>query len=291
MEDNTKKTTFFDRMYSLDRRIIYVFVFFGALLPFLVKFDLPIKPTGNVTSVYDTIEEIAKKPEGGTVLISFDFDPASAAELKPMTIAVVRHIFSHKGKVKLVGMGHWQTGMGMAIEEILKPTAAEYGVEYGKDWVWLGWKAGTASLIINMGQDFYAAFSKDTKGTDTKTMEATRRITKLADFDYVISMAAGSSGIDIWVPYGQTKYRFKMGGGCTAVMGPDYFPYLQTGQLNGLITGLVGAAEYETLIKKPGPAVEGMKPQSVVHIILIAFIIFGNVMFFMKKYRKGEGSN
>jgi hypothetical protein len=29
----------------------------------------------------------------------------------------------------------------------------------------------------------------------------------------------------------------------------------------------------------------------VVHIILIAFIIFGNVMFFMKKYRKGEGSN
>ena len=139
-----------------------------------------------------------------------------------------------------------------------------------------------------MGLDFHEAFGQDTEGTSTKVMAATRNIGKLADFDYMLDWSAGGMGIETWVMYGQTRYKFKMGGGCTAVMGPDFFPYLQAGQLNGLIAGLVGAAQYEALIKQEGDAIEGMKPQSVVHIILIIFILFGNVMYYLKQHQDRE---
>ena len=32
--------------------------------------------------------------------------------------------------------------------------------------------------------------------------------------------------------------------GCTAVSAPEYYPYVQSGQLSGLLGGLAGAAAY-----------------------------------------------
>lgn len=282
-----KKQTIIDKLSVLDRRIIFIFVFFGVLIPFLIDMPLPIKPIANVKNVYDTIEEIGSRPEGGTVLMSFDFDPASAAEMEPMSLAATRHIFSFKGKIKLVVMNHWHTGVALS-QKIVYQAAKEYGAKYGEDYVFLGYKPGGQAVIISMGLDFHEVFSQDTEGTSTLKMAATKNITKLADFDYMIDWSAGGMGIETWVIYGQTRYKFKMGGGCTAVMGPDFFPYLQAGQLNGLIAGLVGAAQYEALIKKEGDAIEGMKPQSVVHIILIIFILFGNVMYYLKQHQDRE---
>jgi hypothetical protein len=57
------------------------------------------------------------------------------------------------------------------------------------------------------------------------------------------------------------------------------YPFLQSKQLNGLLGGLKGAAEYEALVMKKAHAVSGMRPQSVVHVIIILFVIFGNVIY------------
>jgi len=53
--------------------------------------------------------------------------------------------------------------------------------------------------------------------------------------------------------------------------------------MHGLVGGLAGAAQYETLINKPGTAIDGMRPQSVAHLVLIFFIIFGNICYFVNK--------
>ena len=41
-------------------------------------------------------------------------------------------------------------------------------------------------------------------------------------------------------------------------MAPDLYPFLDSGQLKGLLGGLAGAAEYETLIDRSGQATKGM---------------------------------
>ncbi|MBT3602417.1 MAG: hypothetical protein HN521_05050, partial [Candidatus Latescibacteria bacterium] len=50
---------------------------------------------------------------------------------------------------------------------------------------------------------------------------------------------------------------------------------------------LAGAAEYETLVNKPGKATGGMGAQSTVHLIIILFIILGNAMYFLYGRQKG----
>ncbi|RLG68557.1 MAG: hypothetical protein DRO11_08925 [Methanobacteriota archaeon] len=77
-----------------------------------------------------------------------------------------------------------------------------------------------------------------------------------------------------------------IGGGVTAVSGPEMYPYIQSGQLVGLLSGMKGAAEYEQLVGKPGLGLSGMVAQSYVHVMVVVFILFANVVFFLEKRGK-----
>ncbi len=68
-------------------------------------------------------------------------------------------------------------------------------------------------------------------------------------------------------------------------MAPNYYNYLQSGQIFGLIGGLRGAAEYEELVNHPGKAVRGMFVQSIAHLLIVAFIILGNVTYIIERRR------
>ena len=271
---------------NIDRRFIYLLVGLGAAAPLLFSFDLPVKATPPVRAIYDTVEGIAQGEGRGVVLVSFDYDPGSEAELQPMARAVLRHCFQRN--LRVVGVSLWPGNTDL-VDEAFATAAGEYGREQGRDYVFMGFKSGGGSLIIGMGQDFPGAFPKDVRGNDTRNMEAMRGIRSLRDFDYVIDLAAGTPGIEVWIAYGQERHRFKMGGGCTAVIAPDQFPFLQAGQLNGLMGGLAGAAEYESLVGRKDEAVSGMRPQSVVHVVVILLIATGNLFHFLSR-RKGAES-
>jgi hypothetical protein len=99
--------------------------------------------------------------------------------------------------------------------------------------------------------------------------------------NYVISLAAGNPGVEVWYVYGKDKYKFELGGGCTGVIAPGLYPFLRSGQINGLIGGLRGAAEYEVLISKKGRAVAGMDAQSATHFAIIALVLLCNTFYFV----------
>ena len=75
----------------------------------------------------------------------------------------------------------------------------------------------------------------------------------------------------------------EMGGGCTGVMAPGLYPLLRSGQINGLIGGLRGAAEYESLIGQKGKAVAGMDAQSATHVAIIVLVIMCNLVYFSQR--------
>ena len=76
----------------------------------------------------------------------------------------------------------------------------------------------------------------------------------------------------------QSRFHVNLGSGTTAVGAPNFYPYVQSGQLVGLLGGLKGAAEYETLIGAPGDATSGMDAQSIVHALIVVFILLGNLV-------------
>jgi hypothetical protein len=44
-----------------------------------------------------------------------------------------------------------------------------------------------------------------------------------------------------------------------------------------------GSAEYEKLVNKPGLATIGMDSQSIAHMLIIGFIILGNLLYWREK--------
>src|SRR2546427_10490549 len=79
-----------DRIFAIDRRMIFVLVGLGTAIPLLWPVNLPITVTPRVEAAYQTIEAL---PAGSTVLVSMDYEPDTMAELQPMAIAGLRHCF------------------------------------------------------------------------------------------------------------------------------------------------------------------------------------------------------
>jgi hypothetical protein len=123
------------------------------------------------------------------------------------------------------------------------------------------------------------------------------------DISVVISLATGIIG-EYWVNLVNAQFGVPVAVGCTAVSAPKYYAYLRAGQMMSLLGGLKGGSEYEKLLVdnydfardlyeqpeiKQSSAMAGMDVQSIVHLIIIIFIIFGNAMYFlMKKQEKAR---
>jgi len=69
-------------------------------------------------------------------------------------------------------------------------------------------------------------------------------------------------------------------------MATTFFPFLNSGQIVGMVAGLKGAAEYERLIDHKEMASRGMDAQSIAHLVVIGFILVGNLAYFAT--RKGK---
>ncbi len=276
--------TFAERMLKIDRRIIFLVIGLCTLLPLLYPVGLPIKISSEVRGVYDHIESL---PERSVLFMSLDFDPASKPELHPQAIALLRHAF--RKNLRVVTMTLWVTGTGLA-DQIVTQVAKEMGKENGKDYVFLGWSPGNTAVIINLGQNLYKTFPSDYGGKPTKGLPVLDGVQSLKDVTYLVSLGAGNPGVEAWYVFGKDKYKFEMGGGCTGVMAPGLYPLLRSGQINGLIGGLRGAAEYESLIDQKGKAVAGMDAQSATHVAIIVLVIICNLFYFSMRRAERQHS-
>jgi hypothetical protein len=271
------------RRAVIARRVIYLLVAAAVVVPFLLGLAMKVKVSRLTEQVYDKIDSL---PAGSPVLLSLDYDPASMAELHPMSLAFLRQCF-RRGLHPLV-MTHWPNNLGLC-KEVLDRAAKEAGKVSGKDYVFLGFRPGYESLVLNMGENLTRAFEKDYYNQPTATLPALQGIRSLKDIPAVVVVAAGAS-IDIWIAYGRDRFGFALAAGVTAVMAPDLYPFLQSGQLIGLLGGLRGAAEYETRLGASGAGRAGMAAQSVAHVLIIVLIVGANVWAFALRRRRRKES-
>ncbi|MBD3258051.1 hypothetical protein GF377_06425 [candidate division GN15 bacterium] len=273
--------TFKGRM--VERRVVFVYVGIAVSLPFFMSISQPIRISPEVQTLYDGIEAL---PNGSKVLISFDYDPPSAPELQPMAETFVRYCFDKN--LKMVIMGLWPQGpqqANMAVDAVLEHP--EYSdKKYGVDWVNLGFQTGNEFVIQRMGSDFSSMFPTDYAGRTYSDIPLVRNVKNFENIDYVFNLSAGYPGTIEWVQVAVDRYGVKLGAGNTAVQAPQCYPYLRSGQLIGILGGMNGAAEFEKITEYPGKGTLFMLSQSFSHVVVIAFIIIGNMAFFRTRGQK-----
>jgi hypothetical protein len=268
-----------NKIMNINRRTIYLLVGIVVIVPITIKLMMPIRVSPPVQQAYDTIDELEP---GSVVLFSADYSAATMPEMYPMTIAVLMHLFSRD--LKILMMSQYALGVplgAMAIDEVAK----EYKKGYGEDYAVLGYKPGERAVVVAIGEGLRDIFPTDFEGTAVDNLPVMDGIYDYDDIALLVNLCDGST-LEWWVMFAQARFGEKIVAGCTAVMAPSFYPYLQADQILGLIGGLKGAAEYEKLIGVPSVATSGMPAQSFVHLLIVLLVIIGNIAYFTMRRRK-----
>ncbi len=285
----------YEFLKNLDRRWIFLLMFLSVAIPILGQLTFPEKATGLAKAVFDEIE--ALEP-GDKVLMAWDFDPASEGELGPMATAFTYHCAT-KG-LKMYYMSLWPVGPQMVDDNIANVIHAEFpDLEYGVDYVNLGYKSGYEGVIKVIVTDLRALYTTDAHGTSVRDIPMMRGVESVQHMDLIVNVSAGYAGTPEWVLFAVTPYPdLRMVAGVTGVQAPMLYPYIPE-QIPGLLGAIKGAAEYEKLVMDayggadpPRKYLKGklrMGPQLVAHIMIICLIIGANLVYFTGK-RRGEVS-
>ncbi len=276
-----KITNFILKIGDMDRRWIFIIIALVVLLPLFFPIGLPIRPTDSTQTAYDAMDDLE---HGSNVLVSFEYGPSTKPEIHPMTYAVLRHLFKNGHKVYITCL--WPDGQFMAEEAIEEIAEQEFNLTYGKDYVLLGFRPGNEAVVKGIVSNIRKLYSTDARGTLTDKIPMMEGINQLADFDFIFTASAGYPGTVEWVQYGADPTGVPMSTGVTSIQVNEVMPYVQSGQVKGILAGMPGAAEYEKLVGVPGIGTSGMDAQSIAHLVIVLFIIFGNVAFFIERQRQ-----
>lgn len=166
-------------------------------------------------------------------------------------------------------------------------------------------------IILGMGEDITKTIETNAAGLSLENLPIMENIKNYSNIQVVIETTGSSYGYK-WFTYARPRFGLDVATGVTAVSAADTYPYLQTGQLIGMLGGLKGAAEYEELVEtfamnnldfsvklardtewrtqqydfsetpyKYKTARIGMDAQAMAHLLIIVFIILGNIGYFL----------
>ena len=269
----------------IGRRIVFLYVAIAAAIPLFMDLEVPLPITTDVRNLYDALEKL---PDGSKVMAAFDYDPPSAPELQPMAVAFMKYAF--KRDFKIIIMGLWPQGpiqANMAIDEAMQdPEIAAKNLQYGVDYVNLGFQSGNEFVIQSMGTAFKTMFPKDYRTTPYDSIPLMRNIVNFSNIDFLMNFSSGEPGTIQWVQIAVDRFGSVLGAGNTAVQAPQVYPYLRAGQMVGLLGGMSGAAEFEKITAEKGKASTFILSQMIAHAIVIILILIGNVAYFSEKRKK-----
>tara|TARA_S200000501_G_scaffold128592_2_gene121517 strand:+ start:16636 stop:17514 length:879 start_codon:yes stop_codon:yes gene_type:complete len=283
------------KLGQIDRRFIFLLIGLSVLVPLLKPgwVNIPIKITSNSKIVFDELNNLKA---GDKVLVSFEYGASTKPEIHPMSVAVLQHLFANEVKVYTVPL--WPEGLMMAkfaLEEVLSSNL--FQVEEHIDYVSLPYKAGGEIIIRGIATDMRSIFTQDVNNILLKDIPMMNNVNNITDFDFVFDLSAGVPGNAEWVQFACDEYNIPLSSGCTSIMVTDAIPYVESGQIRGILAGMPGAAEYEQMVFKylnesknipvtPGKATSRMSAQSIAHLLMVIFILFGNISYYLIRRKK-----
>lgn len=274
-----------ERFQHIDVRIIYLVLVVSVALPLLFPLNFPIEVSKETQGAYDVVDTLEP---GDIIIMDSAYNPGSGPELYPSAVAIARHAFSKD--VRIIGFNSWELGAQM-MQRALDAAAADYGKEYGVDYIVLGYKRPLAATIRAAINDAHGAWKADINGTTLNNLPMMADFRSIKeDCHMIVVMNSGSPGAGNWVSYVGTPSQspgpnnpdgfvrtVPIVVACVSVEISGSMASLQSGVYSGLVPGGRGGAEYELLINHPATGVGAMDAQSTGHLAIILFIILGNV--------------
>jgi len=273
----TRRTIFFIVALVLALSIIF------SNVGYIQKINLYILSKSISWTSIKAYEYIENLPEGSVVLLSADYAPSTKVENDPVVQGFLTQAF--RKNLKVIAISLWPDG-AVLLENNIRMVALKMNKKEDEDFVIGGYVVGGAVAVEKMGINLKNAIPL----LRASNAPFLNNIKSAKDLKLVFCVAAGDT-LQYYIRILGARYGVPVSGGCTAVMAAEMYPYIMSNQLIGLFAGLKGACDYQLLELKDQidpnnvpESVRNMFPQSIIHLLIVIFIIIANLIYFYERY-------
>ncbi|MGI6524691.1 MAG: hypothetical protein ACOX2O_05280 [Bdellovibrionota bacterium] len=284
----------------LQRRLIYIFVLLALSLPLIFEYSSPPARMPAAEAAFKSVEDL-KVATGEIAFVALDFGPSTKAENESQALVLIEHLMRKRIPFALFSYYFQAEPFLTSIpEQVVNKLEKEYPDQvwrYGHDWVNLGYRPGAGMLIqaIPKSENLVQLFKKDARGNSLEHIPAFSKVRTIKDIKLLLEITSLTGVFDVYIQYFQAgKYKPPFIHGATSISVPGVFIYLDSGQLNGLLEGISGAAWYSELLSKKykDRAVDSAQVLNtslgIAHLVIIFLILLGNVVAFVELYRRRQ---
>ena len=242
------------KLQSLPKPILYLILVLCTSIPLLFSLNVPNKP---VEASEDFYNEVMALPEGSTILVASDWTGSTRGESGGQFESFLKILMRKNVKFAFYSSGDPQAPQvakdAIGRVNLEREAKGERIYKSWDDWINLGYlpnaEAAGQAIANNVRNAFpgrVAIPSTGGKAVDSFESPVLKGKTTLKDFPLlVIVTASKTSNISIE----RFNGKVKMAGMVTGVMGPESMNYYTTNQLVGLVVGLKGLYDLETLME------------------------------------------
>jgi len=283
--------------FQVDPRLVYLLVALALAIPLITGASLRPARMESAESFYKTIDGL-DSAKTQFVLIAADWGPGTSAENAPQTAVAIEHLMRKHIPFAVVSLYPLSEPFLRSVPEkiaaALEKEMPGQHWEYGKDWVNWGFRFGGQSFVQGVARsgNIHEQLGSDAFGTPIEQIPCMKSIHSLKDINLLIQITGLVGVFNTWIQFFQdSSYRPPVLHGCTSITIPEAFIYLSSGQILGLHEGIAGAAWYDQLLTNAYPdrqkssAISINSGVSYAHLIILAFIVLGNISYFLSRSR------
>jgi len=277
---STESQSIWVRMQKVDSKVIYVLLLLSIIVPMVlpsVKF--PIVPSQQSVDFYNGINEVAKQTPNKLVIVDGFWASGTRGEQKWQTQAILTHLMRNHLKFALLS---FDTQNATLMRQLAEKLAKENHYVYGTDWINFGYRPQFAPTVKGLGQDVPGTIKNDYAQKPLSEFPIMAGVKNGKDIGAVIDITPVSS-MQTWIGLFQGSYHTPYFYAPTAVMAPEGYPYLDSKQISGILTGIKGAGDYESKLGMNDFGTQATTALSFVYALIIIFVIVGNIGYLQER--------
>lgn len=285
-------TQMFEQLQSMDRRWLYLAIWIACAIPFLVDVKLPVYEGTETRKLFDAVQN---SPKDKVVLIDSAWIAGSQGENKGQVEVVFEHLFRIGAPFVVMSLDV-ELGPQFADEVLINLVKRKFpNKRYGVDWVNLGYTKGDWQAMQQIAKSVRSQFKKDSRGfslDDAQNLPLMQRVRDINDISLIYCVTYSPN--ENWISFIHGVYGTPIAFGCAGIQSTTYYRYILSKQLVGMLVGVRGAAEYDSILHPKSLAArtsQGTKlivPQAFGHAIIILAVVLGNIGYFASRRRGGE---
>ena len=221
------------------RGIIFMLLLVVVVLPLFTGTsmnDIPLTASAGTGQAHAFVQY--ELPPDSAVLLIFDYEAAFAAEMEAAAAPLIDYMMTIKHP-RLCLLASRATGAGLS-DRFMRKT------QPGKEYVNLGYLPGDAAGALAFVEDPVRVKPVSVNGQDAWQTETLQGVTSISNFAAILLLTDEADTARIWIEQTQGRRQdTKLIVLASAQAGPLLLPYLESGQIDGMVVGLDGGGPIE----------------------------------------------